>query len=1254
MNKLLSLLTLTSLILAISCAPEAPKTKAKVSIGALTSLGMAGGVYIMARSTSGGSFNFKVPDTGLATDQNFEVEIPNGTWDFRAVGYIGPNNFEGAHKCDFLPGINLDGTETSINIVLDTANCGLAAFGEDVTYTDEMGNTQTVSPITTNQFSQLRFNSCFGLRKEIQNLDFGKIGQNAPICSENPGRFQSFKIIFKDILGTDTESVCVQRPVPGDPDALSNVALPMIGGDFVVLGFDDTACSLNPRAYNFNGGIGGKARNSSNIVTALTRPYKAVDARIDIVLTLNSFEMCQNNALTPYANGALNNMVSSGHNYICNAAQFENIDSMGSFIQLQNIDFAGSTAIVAGASGANTFSGTYFGNNLELRNINNTDSSIFQQIGNGAAIADVKIINAQITGASPAVGVGYGVLVGNAENNFGIANIKIDSTSRIDFDTVPANSNNNIGSVIGSIFSGTNDNFIDNLISEAEVRNDPNVHTGATGGLIGRYQGPTGTGRSRLSNSSFHGSVYSNGKIGGAIGQTLNSVEFNSINVHSLNNTNITLTATGSIVGGLIGSSQQGTEVLNSKAKVSIVASSLTNSFGGLIGSATGGDYNNSHSELTINLPTGRLTSVGGLIGDLSNTGNGTVYNCSSEMSVTMDGGISIGGLIGSTDAPSTFNTNISLNHVTNTTIDTTSGTQPGQKLGGLIGDMNNNYLFANMNLVHEVIIKGNRMIGGLVGSMTSNPALFDESYTNPTITVTADPAGTEGYATGGLIGYTAMAPANISNLYSKGSIHFEGATAPARISKAIGFMNNFNITNGTEGTISKVVSDTSLTYNVSTAFPTQHYSYGFDGTNDFGFTSTVDDSKLGACISCTAPGALYYQVSPTPMIKMPFLDAWSQFGGLSIPGNMVKPFLLTSRADWNKVGNDKLLLLKSYKLANNIDFSNLATTPWGFYDAVTTANSKPFRGVLIPDGKILSNINVTPGTSDALGLFSHAESSSIGLFDDPLRIQNIAINASATTNVEQIGLVGNGANIRIHAIVEGGNYTSTANQATAGLVGGLVGYCLDCNIEKSSFKGLINTPDFFAVGGLAGEFSTSGGSGNSLLAESFAKASFTSSYNVGGLVGSMNLAATTQIYIDDSYYDSAGQTINYNTFSAIVNQFTGTGAGVFMDYNFADLLSGTFNLALASNNALFANPNISGSLNTFAGVSGGADPLNATVNTTITDMANEVKTYSDSRFVFPQIGIPRLKWDLCGYANVDLGPNEMPNGLPAACYEDN
>jgi hypothetical protein len=114
---------LAFLLLNLACS-KAKTTESKfvISLSSLTAgLTFSGGGYLEIKNTTSGeilSYDLLTSDT---------VQLPHGSWDFYFVGFEGPNEWEGPHKCGQTQ-VNLSLPEQTIDIEVTTAQCSTKPY----------------------------------------------------------------------------------------------------------------------------------------------------------------------------------------------------------------------------------------------------------------------------------------------------------------------------------------------------------------------------------------------------------------------------------------------------------------------------------------------------------------------------------------------------------------------------------------------------------------------------------------------------------------------------------------------------------------------------------------------------------------------------------------------------------------------------------------------------------------------------------------------------------------------------------------------------------------------------------------------------------------------------------------------------------------------------------------------------------------------------------------------------------------------
>ena len=230
-----------------------------------------------------------------------------------------------------------------------------------------------------------------------------------------------------------------------------------------------------------------------------------------------------------------------------------------------------------------------------------------------------------------------------------------------------------------------------------------------------------------IGNSTIAGVNY----VGGIIGYSDYTLVLNNLNIAS----NVKVTSTGGILGGLIGEAKEIT-ITNSgvKGKVEYTGSSTYAYYGGLLGHGTTVTIKNSYASGSI---TGKQY-VGGLVGYIET--KGTIEGSYASGSVT--GNQYVGGLIGQ-------------GYTTEITRSYASGNVTGSStyVGGLIGNastikVTKSYASGN--------VTGRQYVGGLIGSKSNTSSSVTDSYALGNVSGSSYYAGLVGYNYGSVTnGYT-------------------------------------------------------------------------------------------------------------------------------------------------------------------------------------------------------------------------------------------------------------------------------------------------------------------------------------------------------------------------------------------------------------------------------------------------------------------------------------------------------------------
>lgn len=269
------------------------------------------------------------------------------------------------------------------------------------------------------------------------------------------------------------------------------------------------------------------------------------------------------------------------------------------------------------------FTGSYDGNEFEIKNLwvaGKEYASLFGRVNN-AKIKNIFLLNALIVSATTD---GMGGLVGIAENMAedsiynchikGVINESVQSTRRI-------------GGVVGLCYS--NFNAINKCTFEGTIYGGNSSYTG---GIVGE-------GKASVKNSYAKGKIeitYSGqvtpARIGGVIGELGEDKECSYC--YSLMDVN----TNGELVGGLVGSTQDGANIIKSWARGNVKGK---NYVGGLVGRLY---YVNSRVNMCYS--TGKVegsgSGIGGLVGDASMPAKVTnsVWDIEASGQATSSGGI--------------------------------------------------------------------------------------------------------------------------------------------------------------------------------------------------------------------------------------------------------------------------------------------------------------------------------------------------------------------------------------------------------------------------------------------------------------------------------------------------------------------------------------------------------------------------------------------------------------------------------------
>lgn len=228
---------------------------------------------------------------------------------------------------------------------------------------------------------------------------------------------------------------------------------------------------------------------------------------------------------------------------------------------------------------------------------------------------------------------------------------------------------------------------------------------------------------------------------------------------------------------------------------------------------------------------------------------------------------------------------------------------------------------------------------------------------------------------------------------------------------------------------------------------------------------------------------------------------------------------------------NMKNNLSANYEVANNIDCS--ATSGWnggaGFEPIGN--NAAPFTGKFDGKGYIISNLYISRGSTNYVGLFGKISGSTS-------EIKNIGLtNITITGRYYVGGLAGWNDYGIITNIYSSGSIIGKANQ-----IGGLVGYNYGGAITNSYSTGAVSGTGTVDYGGLVGD------SQYGSIANSYSTSAVSGQSYIGGLVGVSDHSTITDSYSTGNVSGTGvspsvgGGLVGSNQYGSIVNSYS-TGA---------------------------------------------------------------------------------------------------------------
>ncbi len=163
MLKILFFLLILSLLQSCSQS-NTTSTSLKVS-GGFAITGTTGGLLVYLHNKTTG-----ITTSASASSTTYVAQLDKGTWDFTLIAWDGSTPFDGALHCSKAESVKIDGSEHTVTIALNAANCD----------SDTFSPTNHRTSGTTNA---LKFYSC---------STFTNVASSASNCDGNAGNDKGF------------------------------------------------------------------------------------------------------------------------------------------------------------------------------------------------------------------------------------------------------------------------------------------------------------------------------------------------------------------------------------------------------------------------------------------------------------------------------------------------------------------------------------------------------------------------------------------------------------------------------------------------------------------------------------------------------------------------------------------------------------------------------------------------------------------------------------------------------------------------------------------------------------------------------------------------------------------------------------------------------------------------------------------------------------------------------------------------------
>lgn len=1093
MKKLFVMTLIGSLF--VSCAKEQPLTKTKISLNhAATAALYPGGVFV-----SGKNLDTNLLFSKRIIGSEHELDLPSGRWAFRAHGWKGAANMDGDLHCYNSSVVELGSDDVSIDVAMSKDGCSSAFFSKpNYSQTIAENGTSFVYP------KSIQVVSCEGDDKPEQNtLIATRNVESNDLCDKGKGVHRSFKITYFDNAPVAEQELDKTKTNPfsskcvtlnqGNYNSAGELIVPALSYFPVeVSTYYSQNCdeSKNKTVLHFPHGL------HNAVSTGLNGFVKEGEPTVNKIFTVS--QVCSSgyeklSLNTILANSSVYGVLGTENNpyMICSASQFNDIGSTeftNQYFELKrDITFApGESANVKAAP----FTGSIEGKNFTVHNLNINESAgnfgLFSQISsNDNYIRNINFRNINLVNTDPAASY-TGLLTGKLWLAAGSQKIEFDNINVTnDSPLLPGitSSAGSLGGLFGTIYANavTNRSQIRNIFFNATLSSTCTTSCQNIGGFAGYTQNFTGN-EMDFNNIKIESDILSSAnKVGGIIGYASKLSLFD-------------VSFRGKIegndqVGGIIGFGQD-VQINKGFTDFQYIRKALANSkeVGGIVGMLKYQSTEKVHishcsSNIRINqTDTFKTSNLGGLIGFLTNDASPEASSGASIMlnkahiDATVDSD-KAGGLVGYLHKNTANGTVIfDENLVTGKIIRKTNG--HGNFLGGFVGKSDipagAAHTFKVMKGISQLDLHGHTYIGGIVGMNVNsefNNLFYDGDLTADNNQIAGVVAKNQEHGVFRNISVKGKIKINTSSIeIAKVTVnnYLNGVTPAGR---------SFDLID-TARLISFDSSNLVSSINDATSFcPLYCQTMAWDGT--------PDPAKHIVTVNTLAPnggfsGATQWQKLTSVMHLSFVLENFQSSGSIAASagqkdkfnvGNWLDPFPIKTIADWNAIGTNMSKLNKSYRLESDLDFLNTSANfvPIGSY-------AFPFTGILIPNGKTLSNILITPltsGNTQAAGVVSAIGEASgqigvVGLHDDPLFIKNIEIDGGSGGSINNVGAaVGRAAHGSVSAHITGANIHSFGAGSTS--IGGVVGQLQHGKITNSLFDGKINTEFAVNVGGILG-----------------------------------------------------------------------------------------------------------------------------------------------------------------------------------------